>query len=153
MQKSQKISDAAQDVTPPAPGRMRPRVTLTCPEPTLTKQSFKEQSDVNNIVRAYQAQGVIPRLNPRAPRYGDVSRIPTYHDAQQIVKDTELAFRALPAKLRNYFKNDPGSFIDFVSDAQNDALGVEIGLFEAKTPKAPPEALKPQPASVDPGQK
>lgn len=97
----------------------RPRSGLVCEDGTRTKQSFKEECDINNIVRKFQADGQLPYNVKENPQYGDYSAVPSYQEAMNIVRDAEDRFNALPAMLRKRFDNDPGQFIEFVNNPDN----------------------------------
>jgi len=89
---------------------------------TKTKQSFKDEVDVNNIIRRFQKTGELPAAS-RVPRYEDFSNVPSYQDALNFVAGVNDAFLELPSRIRNQFSNDPGAYLDFVSDPKNaDAL-------------------------------
>ena len=47
----------------------RPRVSISFPKPTLTKQSFKDDCDINNIVNQFKNTGQTPHLNTKNPQY------------------------------------------------------------------------------------
>lgn len=105
-------------------------------EPTMTQQQFKDECDINNIMRKYQTTGEITHIAKKIGMYGDFSEIPDYHQMHQTVIEAEAAFMGLPAELRLRFKNDPGQLIDFLKDENNYEEGVKLGLLNKK-PEAP----------------
>lgn len=100
--------------------------------PSLTKQEFTAECDINNIMRRFAASGYDPSTLPltsKSPRYGDFTSFPdSYHSALNYVKDTERNFLSLDADLRARFDNDPQKFLDFVLNPDNVEELYELGL-------------------------
>ena len=84
----------------------------------LTKQSFKESCDINNIMRRYVKTGVIDHVNKWEPQYGDVTGA-DFQKAVSVITQSEEMFQDLPAKVRDVFENDVGAFLDFVADGKS----------------------------------
>jgi len=101
-------------------------------EPSMTKQAFAEEADINNIVKRLLRGELINNLNEKPLQYGDVSQITDYHTSLNQVKAAENLFMQLPAQIRFKFDNDPGQFVEFVNDPKNSDAIVEMGL----SPKA-----------------
>lgn len=122
--------------------RKRPRVKTTCaPGSSRTKQSFKDECDINVIVAKYIRTGVIdPRsLNAREAMFADVTDVPSYQEALNVVRAAQEGFEALPAKIRDRFENDPAQLLGFMGDPKNEAEAIELGLITGpETPSAPP---------------
>ncbi|WP_445772212.1 hypothetical protein [Rheinheimera sp.] len=122
------------------------RVQHVCTGHSLTKQSFKDECDINNIMARMQATGVVEHLNRYQGTYGDFTDAPTdYQSAIQAVLDARSMFQTVPAKIRAQFGNDPGAFLSFVQDPSNHAELVNMGLALKK-----PEAPEPQTAQAPP---
>ena len=102
---------------------------LACEEPSLTQQHFKDETDINNILRQFSITGLLPEA-PLSPRYGDFTGIGDYHSALNAVIAAEDDFMALPAQLRARFENDPAQLIDFLSDENNRSEAEKLGLLE-----------------------
>lgn len=115
---------------------------LRCEDPSLTKQSFKDECDLNVILERFALTGRLPE-NPRMPTYGDFMDVSDYHTAMNAVRAADEAFMALPAAIRARFGNDPGAYVDFCSDEKNREEAARLGLLK-------PEAFTP-PASQVPG--
>lgn len=116
--------------------------------PSLAKQSFAEEVDINTIVRRFGLTGQLPD-NVRVPQYGDFSEVTDYHSAMLQVRAAQEAFMELPAHVRSRFHNDPGELVDFVSDEANRAEAEKLGLVVAKATPAP--AVAPGAAVAAPG--
>lgn len=87
------------------------------------KQSFKDECDINNIMRRFDKHGVITHLNHVKAQYVDVCDFGAgYQEAMNRVAAVRTIFEDLPATLRAEFNNDPAEFLDGVSDASDDEL-------------------------------
>lgn len=104
-----------------------------------TRQEFKAECDVNVLMRRYQRTGVLPG-DPSAMRYGDFTVLPNFLEAMNTVARANEAFAALPAHVRKRFGNDPGEYVDFVSDPENIEEVRRLGLAKAvdEAPEPPP---------------
>jgi len=100
-------------------------------EPSRTKQSFAEESDINTIVRRFNLTGQLPQ-DVRVPQYGDFSDVTDYFSAMLQVRAADEAFMQLPAHVRARFHNEPGELVAFVSDPENHAEAIKLGLAVAK---------------------
>ena len=101
---------------------------------TRTKQEFKTQCDINCVIKNYDKTGLITHVNNAKAQYGDFTAVNEYQEALNIVVDSQAAFAELPSEIRKRFNNDPGKFLEFVTDPKNIDEMVELGL--AQRPKA-----------------
>ena len=108
---------------------------LACSDETLTQQQFKEESDINEIVRRFGLTGQMPE-NVNLPRYGDFTEVTDFQSALNLVLQAEDEFMRLPAELRARFQNDPGALLDFVHDDRNRDEAIKLGLIEKGVEKA-----------------
>lgn len=143
---------AIKSTTLPFRSRVSPRIRIVTPiiGESMTKQSFAEECDVNNILRSYAKNGIMPHVNSKPASYLDVSDFnPDYLSTMNLFLETEEAFSQLPALLRKRFQNDPIQFLQFASDPSNSDEMVKLGLATQK-PGAPvagnPAAGAPDPA-------
>ncbi len=97
------------------------------PDSGLTKQSFKDECDINNILAKYQKTGAIAHANNHAPEYG-FATAQNFTDSMFIVTTAQRMFNDLPSSLRDIFNNDPAQYLDFVQNPDNEAEMVELGL-------------------------
>lgn len=108
---------------------------------SATKQSFKDECDINRIMARYQVTGVLPeQLMPGQPQFVDVTGV-DYLTGMQKIAEAKSLFQALPATVRLRFKNDPGEFLDFAQDPNNQDELVELGL--ARRPPHEPLPVSP----------
>lgn len=123
-------------------------------DPTRTQQHQAEEADINTIVRRFGVTGQLPQV-PFPPTFQDFSEVVfDYQSAQNLIRQAQESFNALPANVRTRFDNDPGKFVQFVSEPGHEAELRELGLLERRSdpPPAPipggatpaaPEAPKP----------
>lgn len=105
----------------------------------MTKQSFKDECNINKIMDKFQKTGAINHYTTHAPQYGDCTAV-ELADALNIVAQAEEMFDELPSELRKKFGNDPEQFLEFVQDPKNLEEMRELGLAE---PQSPTEATSP----------
>lgn len=115
---------------------------------SLTKQSFKDDSDINNITKRYERTGALPDMIKENPKYGDFSSVPTFQEALEIVSLAEEQFNALDAHIRIRFQNDPAQFLAFATDKRNMSEMVKMGLAVEVQPEPTPS---PAASAVAPG--
>lgn len=127
----------------------RYRVGITFEGNGRTKQEFKAESDINTILARYQNQGVPPRENPNAPRWGDFCGY-DYTEAMHLVADAQSLFEELPSSLRNRFENDPAKLLHWVHDPKNVQEATSLGFLDEQRLKAllpPPDEVSAAPAA------
>lgn len=112
-------------------------------------QSFKDECDINTIVRRFGLSGELPSA-ARAPTYEDFTEVLDFQSAMNAVIAAEESFMLMPADVRARFRNDPGQFVDFCSDSKNRDEAIKLGLvFQGPAPPAAaPAAAVAAPASV-----
>lgn len=110
------------------------RIQTINSEPTMTQQQFKDEVNINNIMKKYQRTGVITHLNNRQGKFADISNAPDYLEAQQIIVKADQAFDQLPSDIRQRFHNDPAEMLAFINNPKNHDEGVKLGIFDAKLP-------------------
>lgn len=108
---------------------------LVFTSPSRTKQSFRDECDINNILRQFNVTGQLP-VGSVQPQYGDFSGITDYQSALNAVMAAQDSFLELPAKVRAKFDNDPAVFLDFVSDEANKDELKALGLLRQETAQA-----------------
>ncbi len=95
-----------------------------------TKQSFKNECDINNIMAKYQKIHTIEHVNERSGEYGFASGF-DLKEAMDQVQQAQIMFDELPSSIRTKFNNQPGEFLDFVQDEDNIPEMIELGLATA----------------------
>lgn len=130
--------------------------------PSLTKQEFKDQCDINNIIKAFKLTGQINHISAAAAqgRFEDMPDENDFQTSMNVIRSATEAFAALPAKIRDRFQNNPSEFLAFVSDPENKDEAIKLGIVKkpvpepaAPPPPPPPKApdnLAPPPAPEPP---
>lgn len=120
------------------------RVPFICRTPSVTQQHFKDECDIDRILKKYQATGfLVDPLKPRRqPLFGDFSNISSFQEMQNAVAQAYEVFDALPSQIRDRFGNSPQKLMDWLSDPDNAQEAFELGLAP-EPKKAEPEPVKP----------
>jgi len=125
-----------------------PRPTIDC-GPGKTKQNMKDETDINLIMARYQKTGLINFVNTRQAEYMNSNPV-DFHQAMNIIAESNSIFADMPAYLRKKFNNDPGQFLDFVQNEENRPEMIELGLVERTPDDPPPVKQSAEPAPKQP---
>ena len=107
---------------------------LACPEPTRTQQHFKEETDINTLLRRFKVTGHLPQ-GARAPTFADFDEIYDFHSATQALAEARDAFMQIPAEIRlERFANDPARFVAFCSKDENRDEMKKLGFLRDEIP-------------------
>lgn len=120
----------------------------------LTQQQFKDECDINNIMKRYSATGVLTHLNGREPEFGDFTSPVDFQAGLNTVIEAQAMFADLPSAMRERFANDPLKLLEFLADEKNRDEAVELGLVKAPEPPPEPMAVRvvADPAAAPPPQ-
>lgn len=116
---------------------------LVCPEKGKAQQQFKDECDINVILKRFGITGKLP-TNVAMPLQGDFSEVMDYHTAQTVMAHANQGFMRMPAEVRARFYNDAGLFVDFISDPNNAEDARKMGVALPEGWGAPPLAGTPQ---------
>jgi len=117
-------------------------------EPSKTQQHFKDEHDINNIMKKYLKQGISYNQLPNPSGvYGDFSNVKDYQNSLQTIIDADQAFLTIPSNIRKRFDNDPQKLFEFLNDKKNLDEAISLGLIEkpVKTETPPPKTETPPP--------
>lgn len=112
-------------------------------DPSLTRQEFRVHTDVDNVIKKYAKNGINPFLITKDAKFGDFTSVPSYQEALDLVNSAAEHFMKFDAIVRRRFDNDPGKLLQFLSDPNNRAEALSLGLLE----KPKEDAEKKSPAS------
>lgn len=88
--------------------------------PSLARQEFAAECDINTIMQRYQVTQQLPVNSRGEPVYLDLVGMPeTLLETLQVLKTAEDAFMRLPAEIRREFDNDPVAFANFAVSGDN----------------------------------
>lgn len=113
--------------------RVRPTIDTG---PGRTKQSFRDEVNVNTIVAKARKTGLLTYVNPRKPFYGDVSGLRSYQESLAIVRQADEMFMRMSGEIRARFSNDPYKMIAFLQDKRNLDEAVRLGMVTKREPVA-----------------
>lgn len=133
--------------------------TFFCEGPSMTRQEFAEECDINALMKRYEGHvhggpGGLPVSGE--PQYIDWATAPqTLMEYMELQMEAERGFMTLPAVVRRQFDNSAVAFVEFASDPANLDQMRSWGLAPpVKTPAAgsaepagaPPAASSSSPA-------
>lgn len=116
-------------------------------EPSMAKQSMKGECDINFIIQRFQKTGVIEHQREHEGNYGEFTQL-DYHEAMNVVAEANSMFETVPSNIRKKFDNDPGKFLQFVTDAKNLDEMRDLGLAEQEIEVIEPVAEPAAAAAV-----
>ncbi len=129
------------------------RVAMDCGKESRTKQSFRDECDINVITAQYVRTGLLSHTNRREPMYGDFSQSRDLKASLEAVKEAEAEFRALDAQVRAAAWNDPVRFLSMLASeegvAELEAAGLVLGSPEEPDDVVVPEVVEPPPVVAD----
>jgi len=127
---------------------------------SLTHQSMSPECDINTIMKKYERTGVLEHRNRFEGAYGDFTSAPAdYQESMNAVLAAEDMFASLPSKIRRRFHNDPGAFIEYVGNPDNQEEMIALGLAtripediidEPGTPTPKKSQKAPEPSKTEP---
>jgi len=141
-----------------APSYGNPRRPQPASEkPSLTKQEFAQEADINYIANRALRTGQPPmtgfgipmRASNRKPIYGDFTAH-DYHGMLNTVADIQTKFNMLPARIRSKFRGSPETLMRWLEDEKNYDEAVKLGLLVPD--EAHEEALDASKPKTDPNQ-
>ena len=120
-----------------------PSSGITCGD-GLTQQHFKDECDINNILRNY----VPPVNNVPPPVFGDFSTSDLM-TAYDIVRRASNNFDALDSNIRARFNNNPVELMQFLENEKNREEAIQLGLLTSPQPVVDnPAPVTPEPSDA-----
>lgn len=129
--------------------QIRSRYSLGAPEkglefhqPSLTQQQFKDECEIESLLKAHNLGQVMGILNnhQRQPLYGDVSDIPDFHDSQNHVARATEYFNGLPSDVRAQFNNNLGEFLSALNNPSAREALTDMGVLKKVADKVEDKA-------------
>jgi len=111
------------------------------PKQDRTQQSFRDECDINVLMKRYEQTGILPQGKELPAQFADVSAM-DFTESMNQVAVVRGVFSQLGARVRARFENDPGVFLAFVSDDANRGELEKLGLMRPKA--AVPENNTPE---------
>jgi len=107
------------------------------PAEDMTQQEFRDEVDINTIVRRFGVTGKVP-VSAVPGQVGDFTGVTDYQTALNSLLEADAAFEVLPASVRERFRNSAAMMLQFLEDPANRDEAVKLGLVAA--PVVPPVA-------------
>ena len=114
------------------------RCDTDCSGPSLAQQEFKDECDINKIMKKYREQGVLTHRNNYEGRYDSYIDAPDFHTAMNAIADATSMFMDLPAEIRSKYGNDPAAFLEAAQDPDRQDELRELGLIKPDVAEPPP---------------
>lgn len=112
-----------------------------------TQQQFKDECDMNRIVKNAQ-RGIPPKWVARGqPHYGDFSNVPDLMQAHDLIQNAKQAFLDLPSGLRAELRNDYRN-IGELTDEQVERYKLGKILPKEQDPEGNPPGASSEPAKA-----
>lgn len=108
-----------------------------------TKQAFRDECNINNVVNRYQQTGVLPVTNSLEPQYGDAPNL-DLKESLDLVYAAREEFNNLTNEQKQAFNNDENLYFEYLANpekfssefVENFGSGTDQKEFEESTPKA-----------------
>lgn len=117
---------------------------LSCEgDPGVTKQSFRDECDINVIFKRFQDTG-IPPGGFHMPAQEDFTDLCVdFTTAQNMMAAAKAEFMRMPADMRARWHNDPGELVAWLHDSANAEEADRLGFLRPGW-NAIPEASPPK---------
>lgn len=128
------------------------RVATVNDEPSLTKQEFKDETDINVLLERFMKNNEPPPA-PLPEHFMDLTGRTTYFEMHSKMAEAKDAFYQLDPKIRYQYQNDPSKWADDVvrTIENGDLKGLEkMGISLPEKPKEPGTPTGGAPAPVPP---
>ena len=138
--------------------KFRSRYDLGAPErgleftqPSLTQQQFKEDCDIEELLKRHNLGNVMGlfQQNVSEPMYADVSDVPDFHESQNHVARATEYFAALPSAVRTRFNNSLPEFLSALNNPESAKELQDLGILAKPEHKA---ETQPMPSGKQPAQ-
>lgn len=83
-----------------------------------TKQSFRDETDINQIMARAARTGTVSHLSRFQPVYADYSEFDFFECTQKLTRGREI-FDKLPPEIRKEFSQNPQEFFNYVNNPAN----------------------------------
>lgn len=114
------------------------------------KQEFKDECNINFVLRNYKKTGVLTHLSDKIPMYGEVKDM-DLQTAMNVMIEAQDTFMKLPAACRKEFDHDPLKFIEAAQSVEKHPILEKHGLYDKpkEVPVTKVEVVNPPSAKND----
>lgn len=124
----------------------RRRIQIDLSAGQMTKQSHRDECDINQIMAKFQNSGMVDHFNNHQAQYGFASG-DSFYESMLVINKAQSMFDELPSSVRKRFANSPSEFLEFVQNPDNADDLVKLGLSTA--PALPQKSPAPIPVPTD----
>lgn len=121
--------------------------------PSMTKQSFRDSTKVDRILKQYATKGVdannvglFQNNVATSAKFGVADMARDYQMQLNRVVAVKTYFESLPSRLRDFFRHEPSNMLEYMADPKNKDKCIEMGLFPTEVKEG--EARKPEAANT-----
>jgi phage internal scaffolding protein len=107
----------------------------------LTEQHHKDELDVKSIVRGIQKGVYSKHLKEFEGKYIDLPGSVDFLEAKNTITRAKEMWATVPSNVRAHFQNDPGRYVDFMSNPDNYDEIKKLGI----NPDYIPKEFRPKP--------
>lgn len=118
------------------------KTDLTFKKPSLTKQVFQEECDINRIVEQFTRTGIVTHVAQKEGQYGDAPSF-TYHESMNALLEAGAAWEAVPQEIRDHCANDPQELLNIIEDPARVNEARSLGLLVGEPTPDPSESATP----------
>lgn len=111
---------------------LRRRTQIQLDPVSMTHQSFKDECNINNIMKKYERTGQLTHVRNSEGVFGDFTNVEDYQVNLNKIILAEEAFMTLPAHLRKQFNNSPQELLEFLHDDSNRAEAERLGFTKPR---------------------
>lgn len=127
-------------------------VILDCGEVMMTKQEFKDECDIENILKQFSKTGIIEHITKQEAQWLELPDAMDYQQSLETMRQAQEAFESLPSVVREKYDNNPERFLEALHDPSQKDYLTEVGIFAPKWVKdAAPPAASPAAAAAAAG--
>ena len=123
------------------------RVQFKCSDESRTKQSFRDECNINNIVRKF-ADGVMPVTNPVEPQYAH-SPAMDLKEALDSVFHAKGEFNSLSDDDKSLFDYQQSNYFDFLADPDGYYDEIRAGFGDQKSAKNDSDSPSEEPSETN----
>jgi phage internal scaffolding protein len=102
---------------------------------SMTDQSHAKMSDINVIIEQYRKTGLLPEVKQSVAQFLDLTEIPDYMEAFNVIQNAKELFYQLPASVRKLCDQDPSKLEEVLADPKNKDLLVKAGVLYSDSEK------------------
>lgn len=109
--------------------------------PCMAQQEFKDEADINNVVKKHTLTNRLLPQHNLEPFYADLSTPLDLSQIEMQLKQANQAFLDLPMEVRERVGQDPKRLSKFLADPENKDFLIKQGLFN-KPAEIKPEVIQ-----------